>query len=251
MDTERQKISPKANWGDWSSVSFFLEKGQVDTPHKLVESTWEHVHRLRPNIGKVIDFGAGDGRFAGYGKFNYYLGLEIDAQRCVQSNLAPNAEIQNKCAFSLNIDDADLCIGNPPFVRNQDLPKRWKAYASKIVRERTGVAISGLANAWQYFFFLALASVKTDGLCALIVPFEWVSRPSVKALRTYIKSNDWNVEVYRLMDKTFSGILTTSSITIINKSTKRGMWSFFQEIAEGKYSKIESPSGSSIGVIKY
>ena len=119
------------------------------------------------------------------------------------------------------------------------------------MRERTGVAISGLANAWQYFFFLALASVKTDGLCALIVPFEWVSRPSVKALRMYIKSNDWNVEVYRLMDKTFSGILTTSSITIIDKSTNRDMWSFFQESAEGKYSKIESPSGSSIGVIKY
>ena len=153
--------------------------------------------------------------------------------------------------FPETIEDADLCIGNPPFVRNQDLPSGWRARVSEMLRERTGIDISGLANAWQYFFLLALASVKPDGLCVLIIPFEWVSRPSVQALRDYIQTNGWNVEVYRLNDTTFPHVFTTSSITIVDKATNDGVWTYFQENEDGSFYQMLSPSGSSQGVIEY
>ena len=251
LENQRQLIPLTQNWGAWPTVSFYLDRCQVDTPRNLVKSTWEHVHRIRSEIGKVVDFGAGDGRFATYGNYKKYIGYEIDTRQCVLSNLPPNAEIYNSCAFSEINEDADLCIGNPPFVRNQDLPAGWRTRSSKILYERTGVTISGLANAWQYFFLLALASIKSDGLCALIIPFEWVSRPSVQVLRDYINSNCWNVEVYRLIDTTFSRVFTTSSITIVDKAAKDSVWSYFEESSDGAFSQISSPSGSSTGVIKY
>ena len=251
MEIQRQSIPLTLSWGTWSTVSFYLDRCQVDTPSKLVKSAWDLVHRNRPKIGKVVDFGAGDGRFANYGHYQNYIGYEIDTNQCVDSNIPANAELHNCCAFSETIEDADLCIGNPPFVRNQDLPSGWRAQVSKILRERTGVNISGLANAWQYFFLLALASIKSYGLCVLIVPFEWVSRPSVQALRDYIKTNRWNVKVYRLNDTTFSRVFTTSSITIVDKATNDGVWTYFQEDDDGSYSQMSSPSGSSQGVIKY
>jgi hypothetical protein len=165
--------------------------------------------------------------------------------------LPKNARLINRCAFSDNIEDADVCIGNPPFVRNQDLPVGWRQRASEVLKRRIGVTISGLANAWQYFFLLSLASCRDDGACALIIPYEWVSRPSAKALRDYIIAQRWNVSVYRLVDTTFDSVLTTSSITIIDKAGRDCRWEHFEEMANGVYAPLPSETGSPEGPIRY
>lgn len=239
------------DWGDWKTVSLYLDRCQVDTPRDLVTATWAHVLQKRKSVGKVVDFGAGDGRFAKGGAFDEYVGYEIDERRCRGVMLPSNAKLVNRCAFSDEIADADLCIGNPPFVRNQDLPAGWRQRVSAMLERRTGVTISGLANAWQYFFLLGLTSVNDDGLCALVIPYEWVSRPSARLLRDYIRSKGWSVEVYRLVDRTFDSVLTTSSITVIDKSVRNGVWSYFEESNEGAYRSLPSPSGSQEGVINY
>jgi Eco57I restriction-modification methylase len=238
-------------WGTPDSVSLYLQRCQVATPERLVEATWRHVHDVRSEVEKVIDFGAGDGRFARHGKYRSYIGYEIDSRLCKGGLLPSNARLVNRCAFSDDVADADVCIGNPPFVRNQDLPSGWRQNASQVLQRRSNVAISGLANAWQYFFLLALASVHAEGLCALVIPYEWVSRPSSKAVREYIAAQKWNVAVYRLVDTTFNSVLTTSSITIVDKAMREGRWSYFEETASGKYSPLVSPSGATDGVLPY
>ncbi|NWE53818.1 class I SAM-dependent methyltransferase [Brevundimonas sp. P7753] len=198
-----------------------------------------------------MDFGAGDGRFAHHGEYSAYLGYEIDQDRCQGAALPNNASLVNQCAFQDVVEDADVCIGNPPFVRNQDLPLGWRAHASQVLKNRTGLSLSGLANAWQYFFLLSLTSCKADGLVALVIPYEWVSRPSVRDLRDYIRQKGWRVRVYRLVDTTFDSVLTTSSITIIDKSVSDGDWRFFEETADGAWAEMPSESGSESGVIPY
>ncbi|WP_454744680.1 Eco57I restriction-modification methylase domain-containing protein [Ciceribacter selenitireducens] len=239
------------DWDRWERVSLYLDRCQVDTPDELVLAAWAHISQLRHTVGKVIDFGAGDGRFAQAGQYGSYTGYEIDGRRCAAAALPANAKLVNACAFSYPIADADVAIGNPPFVRNQDLPSGWRARVAKLLKDRTGVSVSGLANAWQYFFLLSLASLKADGLCVLIVPYEWVSRPSARALREHIIANKWDVSVYRLIDTVFDSVLTTSSITVVDKRSRNGDWQFFEETAEGHYALLPSPSGSSQGVIPY
>ena len=112
------------DWGAPESVSLYLKRCQVDTPEKLVQAAWHHASEFRDGFGKVVDFGAGDGRFAKFGSCKQYIGYEIDQARSAE--LGANAQIINSCAFSEPIHDADLCIGNPPFVRNQDLPLGWR-----------------------------------------------------------------------------------------------------------------------------
>ena len=247
----RQVIGLTRDWGDWTSVSLYLDRCQVDTPSELVSAAWDHVSSLRTSVGKVLDLGAGDARFAFGGAYDEYIGYEIDAERCADARLPDHARLVNRCAFSDDIDDADLCIGNPPFVRNQDLPAGWREQASKVLWRRLGISVSGLANAWQYFFLQSLASLKDDGLCVLIIPFEWVSRPSARALRDYISKQHWEVSVYRLIDTTFDSVLTTSSITIVDKAKRTGRWSYFEETADGVYLPMQSASGSRAGVIDY
>ena len=241
-----------ASWGDPLSVSSYLDRCQVDTPDHVVQLTWKHVRNLRPGtVGKVVDQGAGDGRFARYGSYRSYVGYEIDKSRFADAELPSNATLVDCCAFSDFRADADLCVGNPPYVRNQQIPKSWRRHVHELVRARTGVSVSGLANAWQYFFLNALARLMPDGLAALIVPFEWVSRPSAESLRNYVRDNHWNVYVYRLLDAGFSSVLTTTSITIVDKASREGKWRFHDQTPEGHVELLASPSGSSSGVLPY
>lgn len=250
-DNERPVVRLTRGWGDWTSVSLYLDRCQIDTPRDLIELTWSHVAQFRRNIGKVVDFGAGDGRFSRFGEFQEYLGYEIDEQRCSCPDLPDHVQLINRCAFSDEISDADVCIGNPPFVRNQNLPPGWRHHAAEALERRTNVSVSGIANAWQYFFLLALASLKADGLCALIIPYEWVSRPSARALRDYIRQHGWHVRVYRLSDTQFSSVLTTSSITMVDKANCDGTWEYFEETSRGAFTRLTSPTGDPSGVLEY
>lgn len=239
------------SWGSRASVTLYLDRCQVDTPESLVARVWGHVRERRLRVGTVIDFGAGDARFAREGKYRSYIGYEIDATRCATAKLPSRATLLNQCAFADERSDADLCIGNPPYVRNQDLPRGWREQVSTTLVRRTGITLSGLANAWQYFFLLSLASTKSDGLVAIVVPYEWVSRPSCKALRNYIAQQKWDVSVYRLKDQTFDRVLTTSSITIIDKRSSKGRWEYFEELANGECRVLPTQTASKSGVLRY
>ena len=240
------------HWGDRESVSSYLDRCRVDTPAKVVAATWERVNLFRPEgVGKVVDLGAGDGRFALEGCYRSYVGYEIDRERSAGAVLPAKARLLTRCAFADDKSDADVCIGNPPFVRNQQMPASWLREVRELVRLRTGVVPSGLANAWQYFFLNALARVKSDGLAALVVPFEWVSRPSSAALRDYIGQERWDVHVYRLPDGEFPRVLTTASISIVDKRGTKGQWRFFEVLADGKSRRLESATGHRTEVLEY
>lgn len=239
------------DWGRVEDVNLYLDRCQHDTPTDVVSRVWTLVKARRSKISKVVDFGAGDGRFAIGGEYERYIGYEIDPQRGRNLQLPSGARIIHSCAFSSSITDAGLCLGNPPFVRNQDLPRDWRKRAAGVIEERTGVTVSGLANAWQYFALLALASTTPDGLVALVMPFEWVSRPSARALRDFVAHNKWDVAVYRLHDETFNHVLTTSSITLIDKNSNDGLWEYFEDRGNTAFRSMPSPTGTQSGLIYY
>ena len=240
------------SWGSSDEVSLYLDRCQVDTPRSLVHATWHQVG-LRRDLRclDVVDFGAGDGRFASTGEYRTYLGFEVDRSKYRGVDLPANASIKNACAFSSRRRDFGACVGNPPYVRNQDLPPRWRHAAAEVVEQRTGVAMSGLANAWQYFTLLALSSTAPDGLCALVIPYEWVSRPSSEPLRRYILENDWGVSVYRLGDQVFDAVQTTASLTVIDKRERAGgSWRYVVDF-EGSSNERSTPTDSDTGVLAY
>ena len=245
--------TPAVLSADWTGVDvdLYLRRCQIDTPAGLVEATWRRALTRRPHFAKVVDFGAGDGRFALPGNYDSYVGYEIDLSRAPIAPLPPSARIEHACAFSARVQNADLCIGNPPFVRNQDLPPGWRKQVAAELADRSGVALSGLANAWQYFFLLSLLSTREDGVCALVVPYEWVSRPSVAPLRRYIRERGWEVQVHRLTAEPFESVLTTASITIIDKGGTTGTWSYFDTGADGIDVPISTETGGEEGLVAY
>lgn len=59
------------------------------------------------------------------------------------------------------------------------------------------------------------------------------------------------MECQRLIDTTFDSVLTTSSITIVDKAKRDGQWLYFEETAQRAYIPLSSPSGGAGGVLRY
>ena len=195
--------------------------------------------------------GAGDCRFAHGGDFKRYVGVEIDRKRSETARLPPNATLVHSCAFRHRGQDYDACIGNPPYVRHHYLERPWKEKTVAGIEDALGVTLKRNCNLYLYFLCLGLVKTHAKGLVAMVIPYEWVSRPSASPIRDYIRAKKWNVTVYRFRERIFQGVLTTASVTIIDKSSTDGKWSFFDLDRAFKVVPRRGPAESREGVIAY
>ncbi len=195
-----------------------LANCQVQTPIEVVKLVWSLIRRHRANAGQVLDLGSGDGRFALFGRYRNYTGYEIDPLVERHPQLPENASIVRGCVLDVT-DRYDVALGNPPFIRNQDLDSAWRFRATELVSKETGIRVHGLANLYIYFMWLATLRTKPDGVVGLVVPYEWISRPTGRHLRDYLRRNGWHIQVYHIVDnsRVFAGVKTTACITIIDK----------------------------------
>jgi hypothetical protein len=208
-------------------TAYELAVAQVRTPPRVVSLFWSLAHMHRERFGAVTDFGAADGRFATGGKFKSYLGIEIDPSWSPQSKLPPNSRIAYGCAFKRRETDFDACIGNPPYVRHHDIESPWKEKTAQRLSERLGLDFRLDANLYLYFMALAFEKTNDAGFVGLILPHEWISRPSASPLKKFIQEKRWNVEIYRFDAPIFQNVLTTASITFVDKATSDGSWRYF------------------------
>lgn len=232
-------------------TAYELARSQVETPEGIVRTFWRIAHTYRSRFSRVLDLGAGDGRFAIGGRFSSYEGVEIDDSSRLSEKLPRHAKIVYSCAFKHKGTGYAACIGNPPYVRHHDLDKHWRDAVARRLREETGVEINRKCNLYVYFLFLALLKSRRDGIVLAIVPYEWVSQPSSKPLRQYIERNRWHVDVYRFCEPVFEGVLTTASISVIDKKHQDGQWRYFSLSSNGDTSELAQMTGSSRKVLSY
>lgn len=239
--------TPSAPMADFDQ---YLSKCQYDTPDFVAKAIWNMLHKFRKGFENVVDYGAGDGRFALYDFYKNYIGFEIDSTRTTLDNLPKNAEIKFTCGLSSTEREFDLCIGNPPFVRHHDIDKSWYEINCQNLEKELDFRIDRRSNAFILFLIKAIISTKANGLIALIIPFEWVSRPAAKELREYIKRKKWEVHAYRFIDDIFPEVMTTASITIIDKSKQNSKWSYYLVNSEFHVEEKKFASGD-IDIFEY
>lgn len=206
-----------------------LARCQVSTPLPIVELVWTLVNQRRPSPPtNVIDLGAGDGRFSKFGSFGSYTGYELDPTHRTISEFPANANMVFRCALDAE-GSYDAAVGNPPFIRNQDIGVMWRNRARRLIESELGVTIHGLQNLYIYFLWLAILRTTENGVLGLVLPFEWISRPSAREIRNHIRKKGWEVIVYRIpkSERLFPNVKTTASIAIIDKGSKQANWSFY------------------------
>lgn len=229
-----------------------LSKCQVDTPPNVVRFVWEQINARRACIDTVADFGCGDGRFAKYGKYKKYVGFEIDAERAAGAVLENSQSIQIDCAFEqCGTAQYDVCVGNPPYIKHHDLSIEWLERIEARLRSVIDYDSDRRSNAYIYFFWLSLASTKSDGLVALVIPFEWISRPASKKLRSFLKNNGWSVDVYFLEGTIFDRVLTTACVAIVDKTSVSAEWKTYTVTVGGEILPTEHPTMTKNPVLEY
>jgi hypothetical protein len=230
-----------------------LASCQIETPFTVVDLAWKLARTLRRSgkFGSVIDFGAGDCRFARDHKFfDSYLGIERDPSRFESIRLPPNAKVELGDALLKEFKNYDLCIGNPPYVRHHHLDPHWRSEVRKEFA-KFDLRLKATANAFVLFLAKALFSTKDDGLIVQVIPYEWVTRPSALELRKFIQDKGWAVTVLRFSADIFPNVLTTASITIIDKADKTGLWRFGVIDSDGAIKDVANPSGNDSEVLTY
>jgi len=231
-----------------------LKRCQVETPPDVVRLVWALVSNMRNGrvFESVLDLGAGDGRFSHVsGVYAEYTGIERDRAKVSAAELPKNAKLVVADALAWKKNGYSICVGNPPYIRHHGLDGEWRKLALRSITSDGGPALKKTANAFVIFLAQALLRTGENGLVAQVIPYEWVSRPSAGELRDFIKSKGWGVSVYRFDSDIFPTVLTTASITIIDKGVKTGEWKYGSITRDGHIRVSGKASGTTSHVISY
>jgi predicted RNA methylase len=231
-----------------------LTRCQIETPPDIVRLVWSLISQQRPGqiFDSVLDLGAGDGRFSHVdGIYKSYVGVERDKSKTFHAKLPSEAKLVIADAFHWKGRDYEICVGNPPYIRHHGLETEWRNSALSSIKASGGPLLKKTANAFILFLAQALMRTKKDGIVAQVVPYEWVTRPSAAELRAFIQGQGWDVYVYRFDSNIFPTVLTTASVTIIDKRGTSGSWKFGTISRSGSVTLANHASGTHSEVLSY
>ena len=156
--------------------------GQVFTPQFIVAQMLQ----LRKNFGSVFEPSAGNGAFAK--NIPNCVGIEIDSNYCDENSI-------NMDFFDYSINNKfDTIIGNPPFVRFQDiLPKTKNKLKSALFDGRT--------NLYMFFIEKCINHLSINGELIFITPRDFLKATSSIDLNRFIYKKGTITDVVDLGDK--------------------------------------------------
>lgn len=161
--------------------------GQVFTPQNIVAAMLQ----LRKNFNSVLEPSCGDGVF--FNNIANCTGIEIDKTVCPSAAL--NIDFFD---FSL-VNKFDTIIGNPPYVRFQDiLPETKRKLDMNLFDERS--------NLYLFFIEKSIKHLNDRGELIFITPRDFLKASSAMKLNRFIFENGTMTDYIELGDqKIFNG----------------------------------------------
>ena len=88
----------------------------------------------------------------------------------------------------------DVVIGNPPFIRYQSFPEPHRSLAMEIM-VKLGLSPNRLTNIWVPFVVAAVASLRTGGRLALVLPAELLQVSYAAQLRSFLTDRFKRIDI--------------------------------------------------------
>ena len=167
--------------------------GQVFTPPFIVDE----MIGLIKNSGSILEPSCGDGAFLKYLP-ERTLGIELDT-RLVNNNfnINKNYNIINADFFSYSVENKfETIIGNPPYVRYQDISEKTKNYLrnfEQIFDKRT--------NLYLFFIYKSILHLSDNGELIFITPRDFLKSTSAMKLNEFIYEQGTITDFIDLGDK--------------------------------------------------
>ncbi|MBN8443772.1 MAG: class I SAM-dependent methyltransferase [Thauera sp.] len=141
--------------------------GQIFTPEPVVRA----MLALRRNAGRVLEPSCGDGAFLRH--LPGAVGLELDPDHC-----PPGARAMDFFAYPER-EQFDTIIGNPPYVRFQDIAASTRAL---IAGAPQASRLDGRANLYLFFIEKCLRHLRPGGELIFITPRDFLKATSAVRL---------------------------------------------------------------------
>ncbi len=156
--------------------------GQVFTPQHIVAE----MLLLRKNFGNILEPSSGDGSFAK--NIPNCISIEIDAKHCDENTI-------NIDFFDYSVENKfDTIIGNPPYVRFQDiLTETKKNLDSNLFDERS--------NLYLFFIEKCIKHLNDNGELIFITPRDFLKATSSIKLNEFIFKQGTITDIIDLGDK--------------------------------------------------
>src|SRR5258706_1961358 len=183
---------------DNSAVSRRRE-GITLTPKPIVDWMIGEILLRNATVARVVDVGAGTGRFAMAAARTFptaeVIAIELNpalAYRARTNIRAAGLDGRVKVVesdfrqFELPaIGGPTLYLGNPPYVRHHDIEPCWKRWYSATMQSM-GVHASQLAGMHLHFFARTLSLARAGDWCTFITPAEWLDVKYGSSLRALL-----------------------------------------------------------------
>lgn len=127
----------------------------------------------------------------------------------------------------VDIPRLDAVIGNPPYIRQEEIPKATikktpdpgtKEHYQKVAREEGGIILSGRSDIHCYFWPHAASFLKEDGYLCFLTSSQWLDVEYGFRLQEWILKNFEIVAIFESRDEPwFVGARVTTTITILRR----------------------------------
>lgn len=167
--------------------------GQVFTPESIVSE----MLGLKKNNGTVLEPSCGNGVFLNH--LNNATGIEIDPTY-------KGKNILNIDFFDYNIKEKfDTIIGNPPYVRFNDISKQTQSKLDKSLFDNR-------SNLYLFFIYKCILHLKPHGELIFITPRDFLKSTSSINLNKFIYDSGTITDLIDLGDKKIFGDYTPNCI---------------------------------------
>ncbi len=212
------------------------QHGATYTPKTIVDAmvSWAHAELRKP--ARVVDPGAGSGRFlvASARRFPNADLIAVDVDPLAALMLRANATVHGFAdrlavhlvdyrSFALQpITGSTLFIGNPPYVRHHNIGRQWKSWFAATAN-RLGFTASKLAGLHVHFFLKTRELSRPGDYGAFITAAEWLDVNYGTVLR-HMLANGMGCSSVHIIDpkaRPFADALTTAAITCFHVGRPR------------------------------
>lgn len=169
-----------------SKPGFDKLRGGYYTPSKIAKfiCDWaiqkENIHVLEPSCGDGVFIEASINRIKeicpNLDYENYVTGIELIEEEAKKSgrygaNIINGDFFEYYANYIKNRKKYDVIVGNPPFIRYQNVDERSREIAFSFMKE-IGLSPTKLTNMWLPFLILSSLSLEKDGRLGMVIPAE-------------------------------------------------------------------------------
>lgn len=211
--------------------------GATYTPPEVVAAMVRRIADRHPSARRIVDCGAGSGRFAIALAREFpdaeVIAVEADPLACKvlsanigAAGLRSRVTIENLDFRKLELESVDghtLFVGNPPYVRHHDIPTQDKDWLSGAC-EALGLKANRLSGLHVHFFVKILRLAVKGDAGLLITSAEWMESAYGKTLRDVLAGPLGCTHVFAVDPRTqlFEDAQVSSAITEFEVGTETG-----------------------------